>query len=226
MKSWALIAAAAWALCATAALPQTSGHTSARAEGDALLSAARATDLFDNLTAPGAGDIKLRHKASGLICAFNPGDPSNSVVVFDAAVRGDEIACTTAGEAGTRALYATRAPGRTLDQAFAHDVETVRRSHPGAQAYDLPADARDGGVLALLDAPPLPASRTARFIADHQFTSVSSAIVDGWAIEFRYSCPEERQDVAAAVVQPTLWVTALAQVSKAPINLTDPKQAV
>jgi hypothetical protein len=213
------------AACVSPALAQTIGPGQARTEGDALLAQAGASDLFDNLTAPGAQDIRLRHKASGLVCEFNPGQPSNRVLVFDSAARGDEIACATGGEAGERVLYASHAPGRTLADAFAHDLAEVKKSHPGAVDYAFPPQT-DSPILQMLDIPPMPASKTARFIVDHQFTSVSSAVVKDWSLEFRFTCPEAQQDAAAGTVQPTLWVTILAQISGAPLDLVNPKQAV
>lgn len=201
----------------------------ARAEGDTLLAQAGATDLFDNLTADDARDIELKHKASGLVCAFNLGAASNRVVVFDSgqdgAKRGDDIACSTGGAVGERTLYASRTPGRTLADAFAHDIGEVRRNHPDAVDYALPPDV-DSPILQMLDIPPMPPSRTARFIVDHQFTSVSSAVVKDWSLEFRFTCPETQQDVAADSLQPTLWVTILAQISGAPLDLVGPKTAV
>jgi hypothetical protein len=196
----------------------------ARAEGEALLARAGASALFDNITSDEAQDIKLKHKASGLVCAFNPGSPSNKVVVFDRQ-RGDDIACSTGGAVGERTLYASHTPGRTLADAFAHDLAEVKRSHPGAVDYVLPPGV-DSPILQMLDIPPMPASRTARFIVDHTFTSVSSAVVKDWSLEFRFTCPEEKQDIAADSLQPTLWVTILAQISGAPLDLVGPKQAV
>jgi hypothetical protein len=235
MKSWLTFAAIAaiWAaLCAgpAQALAQGQGPAlprgEAKAEGDALVADAKAGDLFENVTPDVGIAIKLKHKPSGLICEFNAGEPANTLIVFDSAPRGDQIACVTGGPAGERTLYATRAPGRTLDDAFAHDLAEVKRSHPGAQDYTLPPEAVGGPLLSLLTRAPMPSNRTARFITEHTFTSVSSAMVGDWDLEFRYSCPEERGDLAAAILQPTLWATTLAQFAKAPINLTDPKQAV
>jgi hypothetical protein len=221
------------ALAATPALAQVSAPSvprgEARAEGDALLAQAGASALFDNITSDDAQDIKLKHRASGLVCAFNPGVPSNRVVVFDggqgSAMRGDDIACSTGGAVGERTLYASRTPGRALADAFAHDLAEVKRSHPGAVDYALPQGV-DSPILQMLDIPPMPPNRTARFIVDHQFTSVSSAVVKDWSLEFRFTCPEEKQDVAADSLQPTLWVTILAQISGAPLDLVGPKQAV
>jgi hypothetical protein len=198
----------------------------AKAEGAALVADAKAGDLFENVTPDAGIAIRLKHKSSGLICEFNAGEPANSLIVFDSAQRGDQIACITGGPAGERTLYATRAPGRTLDDAFAHDLAEVKRSHPGARDYTLPPEAAGGPLLSLLTRYPMPGNRTARFIADHTFTSVSSAVVGDWGLEFRYTCPEERGDLAAAVLQPTLWATTLAQFAKVPINMTEPKQAV
>ena len=219
--------AAAILLAAPAARAQTPSAApgQAKAEGDALLTQAGASALFDNITTADAQDIRLRHKASGLVCEFNLAQPSNRVVVFNSPVRGDEIACATGGEAGQRTLYASHTPGRALADAFAHDLAQVNKDHPGAVAYALPAGT-DSPILQMLDIPPMPPSKTARFIVDHQFTSVSSAVVKDWSLEFRYTCPEERQDAAAGTVQPTLWVSILAQMSGAPLDLVNPKQAV
>ena len=202
----------------------------ARREGDALLLQSGAGDLFDNVTADDGQDIRLKHKASGLVCEFNLAEPANSIVLFQGpdskgAARGDDFACATGGEAGQRTLYASRTPGRTLQEAFEHDVAEVKKSHPGALPYALPPGT-DSPILKMLDIPPMPPSKTARFIADHAFTSVSSAVVKGWSLEFRFTCPEEVQDAAAGTLQPILWVTILAQMSGAPLDLVNPKQAV
>jgi hypothetical protein len=217
----ALAAAPALAQVATPSVPRGE----ARAEGDVLLAQAGAGDLFDNVTADNAQEIRLKHKASGLVCGFNPGEVANRVVVFDGARRGDDIACSTGGAVGERTLYASRTPGRSLADAFAHDLAEVKKSHPGAVDYALPPGT-DSPILQMLDIPPMPPSRTARFIVDHQFTSVSSAVVRDWSLEFRFTCPEEHEDAAAGTLQPTLWVTILAQISGAPLDLVGPKQAV
>jgi hypothetical protein len=225
----AIVAALAATLAAAPAVAQVATPSvppgEARAEGDALLAQAGASDLFDNLTSDGAQDIRLRHKPSGLVCEFNPGAVSNRVVVFETAQRGDDIACSTGGAVGERTLYASRTPGRTLNDAFAHDLAEVKKSHPGAVDYALPPGT-DSPILQMLDIPPMPPSRTARFIVDHQFTSVSSAVVKDWSLEFRFTCPEDHEDAAAGALQPTLWVTILAQISGAPLDLVGPNQAV
>ena len=216
-----LIAAPSLALAQPRAVPEGA----ARAEGDALLAQAKASDLFDNQTAPDSQDIRLKHKASGLVCVFNAGEPANRVYVFGGGPRGDDIACATAGDVGERTLYASRTPGRSLADAFAHDVAQVRKGHPDAADYAL-TPGTDSPVLAMLNIPPMPPSKTARFIADHRFTSVSSAVYKDWSLEFRFTCPEETDDIAAATLQPTLWVSILAQISGAPLDLALPKQAV
>ncbi len=232
--SFALLAAAALLTAAPALAQGVSPHAAApdappgqsKMEGDALLAAAKAADLFDNITSADAPGIRLKHKASGVVCRFNTGDPENKVIVFDDGPRGDQIACETGGEAGQRVVYASRAAGRTLDDAFARDVAEMKKSHPDAQPYDLPDAVARSPILSMLNTPQLPRSKTARFIAGHQFTTVSSAMVGDWALEFRYSCPEERQDLAAATLQPVLWLTLLAQAANVPIDLAAPKQAV
>jgi len=223
------VIAIAAALAATSALAQVAAPSvprgEAKAEGDALLAQAGAADLFDNLTSDEAQDIRLKHKASGLVCEFNAGAASNRVVVFDSGQRGDNVACATGGAVGERTLYASRTPGRTLADAFAHDLAEVKKSHPGAVDYAFPPGT-DSPILQMLDIPPMPPNKTARFIVDHQFTSVSSAVVKDWSLEFRFTCPQEHEDAAAGTLQPTLWVTILAKISGAPLDLVSPKQAV
>ena len=227
MKALACLIAAAAALTALPAHAQAPSTPpgEARAQGDLLLAQADAAALFDNLTGADAQDIQLKHRASGLICVFNPGAASNRLVLFDAPVRGDDFACATGGAAGERTLYASHRPGRALAEAFSHDVAAVKSSYEDIRPYALPAGA-DSPILQMLDIPPMPPSRTARFIADHQFTSVSSAVVKDWSLEFRFTCAEQAQDLAAATLQPTLWVSILAQISGAPLDLVNPKQAV
>jgi hypothetical protein len=226
IKRWAALAAL---MCLAAGAVQAQALRvplgAARAQGEALLAQGQARDLFDNLTADASSTVRLRHRASGLICEFAYGDLANSVVVFQTAPRGDQIACTTGGPAGDRTLYVTRAPGRTLEDAFARDLSDVKRRHPDAQAYALPRDLSDGPILSLLTQSVLPPSRTARFIADHAFTTISSAMVGDWSLAFRYTCPEERRELAATILQPTLWVDTLAQIAKVPSNLIDSKRA-
>ena len=169
MKPWlftGMLLTAALGLGAARAQAPALPPGEAKAEGDALLAGAKAGDLFDNVTEGTGAAIKLKLKANGLICEFNAGEPANTLIIFDSAKRGDEIACSTGGPAGERTLYATRAPGRSLDDAFAHDLAEVKRTHPGAQAYELPAEAAGGPLLSLLSRAPMPANRTARFIAD------------------------------------------------------------
>ncbi len=232
MKVPAVLSAIAALVAAAPALAQVTSPSpppgEARAEGDALLAQAGASSLFDNITTDEAQDIKLKHKASGLICEFNVGAPSNRVVVFDGdqagAKRGDDVACSTDGEVGERTIYASHTPGRTLGEAFAHDLAEVKKSHPGAVDYALPSGT-DSPILQMLDAPPMPPSRTARFIVDHQFTTVSSAVVKDWSLEFRFTCAEDKQEVAADSLQPALWVNILTQISGGSPNLS-PRQAV
>jgi hypothetical protein len=216
-----LAAAPALALGAPPAVPPGA----ALAESQVLLAQAGAADLFDNLTGRDSQDIEIKHRASGLICVFNPGAPSNRLVLFDAPVRGEDFACATGGAVGERTLYAAHAPGRTLEQAFAHDVAEVKQSYRDIADYRLPPDT-DSPILQMLDTPPMPPSKTARFIANHQFTSVSSAVVKDWSLEFRFTCAERTRDLAAGTLQPTLWVSILAQISGAPLDLVDAKQAV
>jgi hypothetical protein len=176
----------------------------ARAEGDAVLSAAGAQDLFDNI-GEGKRAIVLRHKASGLYCVLNPGKPGTHVTVFPGRLRGDDVGCSTETFIDTRTFYATRLPPGahpSLDELIAPMGRDIQKRFPSAQPYQPLADAMtaklaNGGSITVGELPfPVPESRTLSFRTKDTYESVSVTVANGWMYEMRISLPGNMGDAA------------------------------
>lgn len=92
----------------------------ARGNVDALLAAADATALFENITTDDVG--VARHRRSGLVCLFTPDDPRNLVVVYPARpggpAAGDDVSCRTGIGTTFVTVYATRYPQQPPAEAL------------------------------------------------------------------------------------------------------------
>ena len=158
----------------------------ARKEGDALLSAARAQDLFDNETGLyGTAQITLRHRASGFVCLLDPGQARNSVAVYPNANRGDDVGCNTMTAVGDRTTNFTR-DAHSDDQTLGGAAEAIRRRLPDAQPAAAPTNVRPFATLFL----GLPTPKSARFLTAANFEEVISAHVNGWLVEDRFTAPK------------------------------------
>lgn len=204
--------------------PQAAARMSPREEADALIASAQASDLFENLSRPDT-NIVIRHKASGLVCLFNPHQPGNRLMVFPGSSRGDDIGCTTNGSAGTRSWYAKRSTGKTLDQEFEGYVREVKTLDGKLKPYEMPADIAASPLLKLLAAPKLPPYRIARFVDDKTYTSVTVSVINGWVIEHRYSLPVAGTKLAVTLVEPPGIAVELAQVAGLVPPVAPPKTA-
>lgn len=109
----------------------------AYAEAEALIAAAGAEGLFQNVTT----DVTptLRHTASGLICHFTPGEPTNRVTIYPAMgglARGEDVSCGTRASRMTATVYATRYAGRLSEtQDLEMSARTLRARHD-VQPYE------------------------------------------------------------------------------------------
>ena len=110
----------------------------ARAEADALIAAAGADGVFENVTADTVPT--LRHVQSGLTCHFTPGEATNSVTVYpDEAglLRGENVGCNTRGQGMDATVYATRYAGRYPASAVARDsAAVILHRWPEAEAHE------------------------------------------------------------------------------------------
>lgn len=180
-----------------------------RLEGDKLIAATGAPELFLNETKDGA--ILIRHKASNFQCLFNPGGPNSLMVITGDKPRGDEIGCD-----GPTMLFQTTyfiekvGAGDSVDLAYDHAVAEVKARWPGAMTIKVKQDANQD-VLAKLaeNAPP---AKTTWFLAKTKdswaFTRVSVAKVGDWMITMRAAGPVESQDAAESLTE-MLWLTRL-----------------
>ena len=184
-------------------------NEAARAEGEKLISAAGAPDLFLNETRDGA--ILIRHKASNFQCLFNPGGENALMVTTAGALRGDEIGCDGPTMLFQTTYFIKRAStADTLDASYEHAVADVKARWPKAMNIKVAKDANQE-VLAKL-AETAPPSKTTWFLAkngtDWAFTRVSVAKVGDWMVTMRAAGPVESQDAAESLTE-MLWLTRL-----------------
>lgn len=183
-------------------------NEAARQEGDKLISATAAPDLFINETRDGA--ILIRHKASNFQCLFTPGE-ANSLLLATNAPRGDEVGCDGPAMLFQATYFITRAgEGQTLDKEFTAAVDEVKARWPNAIKIKVINDANQEVLTKL--AATAPASRTGWYIAKNDggsaFTRVSVARVGDWLITMRAAGPLESQKSAESLTE-MLWLTRL-----------------
>jgi hypothetical protein len=188
--------------------PPQPSNEAARLEGDKLVAAVGAQDLFLNETRDGA--ILLRHKASNFQCLFNPGG-ENAVLLTTSVPRGDEIGCDGPTMVFQTTYFISRAGAAgSLDAGFQKAVDEVKGRWPKAMTIKV-ADDPNQEVLTKLAAS-APPSKTTWFLAKNgdgwAFTRVSVAKVGDWLVTMRAAGPVESQDAAESLTE-MLWLTRL-----------------
>lgn len=202
-----------WMMLLTALAVQEDGP-SAHAEADAIIAAAQAEGVFENVTTEATP--ALRHMPSGLICHFTPGEPTNSVTIYPSAanmVRGDDVACNTRASQMNATVYATRFAGRvTADQALEISALAVRARLPDAAAYE-------GGFPLLTaptqDEPPLHAVFTAENDQGPFVTFILIQHQGEWSYKFRGTRQGE-DVVGAGMTGGLMFMNALRDVGVEP----------
>lgn len=169
------------------------------AEARALLERTHAAEFFD--VAPSDTAIVVRHRASGLVCTFQPGEPAEITIYPESAygaARGEDVSCNTFSGGRIRTLYATRYPrpvpiGQALDETLAEIFDAYPRVHRIAG----PAETHTDDILI--------ASRTAHLefpsfhgVQGPAYSRASVAVVGGWVILMRYTGPRGRDSEQAA----------------------------
>ncbi len=182
----------------------------------AIIERANAQAWFDPET--DGVHVIARHRASGLVCDFEPDAPA-TITIFPTATYGaapgEDVACNSGDGGGVRTLYATRYPDqRTLDVALARVLEELFQAYPDAQSFER----REG--LSDDNDEPLPESRTAHFILPayrgvegRAYSRASVAVIAGWVILMRYTGPEGADTEAAADYA---WARALIAIQQRP----------
>jgi hypothetical protein len=174
-----------------------------RAEGDALIAAAAAQDVFVNESADGA--IVLRHLPSGFRCVLNPGAPLNRVTLFPHPKRGHNVGCTSQTISGSQTVYFTESATAAEGMEFDIAVAGIRQRFPGARAVRPDRNARP-----LLVAPPgttLPKARVAVFTSERGDERVDVGQRGAWVVKHRYSAPKGFGKVGGPL--DLFWVTTV-----------------
>jgi hypothetical protein len=156
----------------------------AKAYADDLIRKSGAADLFENAT---TGPRPLvRHKASGLLCAFVE-DSNNEIQLYDGGPRGSDVGCMSHAQGALLSMYAWRPPApMTLDQAYAKYMGEIRRDHAPVKTL------KEG-----LEPPPagskVPPLRNGLFELNMNGKTANSrlsvAVVNGWVVEQRLTSP-------------------------------------
>ena len=167
--------------------PSPEQVAAARAEGDRIIAAAEASDLFVNIT--GNAHPMLRHKASGMICIFNDAPEVNRISIYPG-TRGDDVSCNTkdAVSGAETTIYATRyVPMESEQQDLAGSVQAIRQRFPSARPYE-------GDVLvASTDTiTPIGAAFVIETNRGTQFTLVVIEHQNDWAYKLRATGPVEK----------------------------------
>ena len=175
----------------------------AKAEGDALLKAAKAEDLFDNETGRDGGRaIVLRHTASGYRCVFNPGKAVNKVEVFKSLRRGDDVGCTSQTFSDVRTLYLFKVPESTEPALLESAAREVKARYPSARLYT-PKDDRP----ARPSPPDAPKPLTASYMSDDGSDRIVLGKIGDWAVQYLFSGGKEVADLGP-ILDP-FWTTTV-----------------
>ncbi|MDQ1154084.1 hypothetical protein [Brevundimonas sp. SORGH_AS_0993] len=172
------------------------------AEGDRLLAAADAADLFANESATAGGAIILRHKASGYRCVLNPGRAVNAVHVYPGLPRGDDVGCSTQTISDIRTLYLTRSTGTTAQEAASATL-AIQARYQGAR----PADLSGNRSMFELPGRTIPEHKTVGFETPNSYEQVTVGIVNGWAVKYRFSSPPGT--AGRSGVFDSFWITTV-----------------
>jgi hypothetical protein len=175
------------------AAPAAGGDS--KAEGAALIAASNGADLFENVT--DSKVVALRHRPSGFVCNFDPGEAENRVQIFANATRGNDVGCTSREADAVVSYFITKLPAElSLDQLMRVCLADIRRVHPDVAPFEGPAvslNMKPGAA-------PTVEHLTGRFTyVDHgekAYSRVSVAIVRGWMVEQRVTVPIDKQTLA------------------------------
>lgn len=161
----------------------------AAAEADAIARAGEAQDLFENVT--DSAVPALRHRASGVVCHFEPGAAGNEVHVYPPAglklPRGDDVSCQTTSLEFVYTLYMTRYPPEvTVDIVLAGSDRAIHQRFPDARPL------RGTAISLGLKGGPAP-WKTLRYQAKQNgkpiYTRASAMKTGGWTIAHRLTGP-------------------------------------
>lgn len=109
----------------------------ASAEADALIARTGAPDLFLNVSSEGLA--KVRHRNSGLVCTFMPGEKNNTLMLFEGGdiQRGDDVGCNADFGPLYLTYYATRyGAGYSAADSARDAAVAIRNRFADARPYE------------------------------------------------------------------------------------------
>ena len=198
-----------WMMLLAGLAAQDDPAAGARAEAEALIAAAGARGVFENVT--DGTTPAVRPAASGLICHFTPGEASNRLYIHeDGSGRVIEsVGCATRAQGMDVHVQAARgAPSSSAGDALNDQIGVISAQWPQARRYD-------GGFPILTpptqDVPPLHAVFTAE---DEGQPVVIFALVQhqgAWSYRFRGQAWTEDL-VRAGMLGGMMFMNALAAI--------------
>ncbi len=191
---------------APTAPPVSDQIAAARQEGETLLRDAHARGLFVNETGDPSGpaeEIRLRHRASGYLCTFKPGDLSNRITVFRSLTPGYDVGCERRGPAAVESLYIFHAPEKTAEQLLGDAEVEVRAGDAGAHDFRQFSD-----PLALGGPVGAPPHVSASLMSPSRGYRIVLGKLGDWAVETRFTGDPM---VAESRVLDPLWLLTVTE---------------
>ena len=184
---------------------EQAARSTAWREAQALIDGTDAPELFENLS---TGDrMSIRHKASGLVCVYSPGEANNSLMLFPGLPRGDDVGCNADAGNIYMTVYATRyGPGTSTADATESAAQGIRNRFPDARPYAGPVVVPQ--VPAGVGEPTFVAFVTGE--GDRAlYAHARLAKVGEWIFKQRMSTPEPMMVGAEALISTGRWTAVL-----------------
>ncbi|WP_312688548.1 hypothetical protein [Brevundimonas nasdae] len=171
----------------------------ARAEGERIIASAQVADLFENIS-DDDGMVRLRHKASGMVCIFVGGGQQNSIHIYPTSPRttqrGDDVSCATFIDDTRLSLtsYATRyVPMPSIEEDMAMTINGVRRTRLNAKPLE------GAFAVATVEGRPAPAFSAMTFEENGQEYASFAYIthLNEWSFKTRASTPKDKAEAAS-----------------------------
>jgi hypothetical protein len=209
----------ACAVCAAAAAQPAAGPKTATIEAAReIIAAAAADDVFEPLEP--SETVRVRHRASGFICWFDPNGTRASVNVQPNlnVPRGDHVQCGQALTDGSRYFFTIKSPPPlpTIEDEAAERARAIEMRYPDAALLG-----SGSAASASIDGKPLPASAHRRYIVMEngapRFSSVSVAHIGRWTLAMRYTSEVKTLEDAplGGIPASLIWIGALLQFEQA-----------
>lgn len=132
----------AWCIADVAFAQQPAGRSRSTAEAaqdkseaQSLIDSTTHPQLFENVT--GNGGPAVRHRATGMVCSFEPGAPTNNLVVYRFDATTEDVSCNSEFDGAFVTHYAYRyTPKPTAEDEARSALAAVINRYPDWKAYE------------------------------------------------------------------------------------------